>query len=105
MSCKNEHSCFKKEAEAAGFKVEHYNGRNFWKGPAVRVESKEEALSLIRATSVTLQWDNLGLGFIYYPATINTKKEICHICGKNETCLGICKDCYIEIRTTNGRSK
>ena len=44
-----------------------YHGRNFYVGPAVVID--EDLLqSIIRATSVKLQWDNLGKNsLIVYP--------------------------------------
>jgi len=57
---------FVKNMEKAGLTVEHYRGRSFWQGPAVRVDSIQEALS---ETKVKCQWDNMGLGFIVYPIT------------------------------------
>jgi len=64
---KKHHIIFVERAKEAGFEVEHYHGRNFWEGPAVRVRDSYEAQELIRATSMRLQSDNMGLGFIYYP--------------------------------------
>ena len=56
---------FVEEATAAGLEVEHYRGRFFWQGPAVRVDDLQDG---IRATTVPVQWDNMGLGWIVYPA-------------------------------------
>jgi len=55
---------FVKECEAAGLEVEHYNGRMYFKGPAVRCDDIQE---VIRATTVDCQTDNMGLGWIVYP--------------------------------------
>lgn len=55
---------FVADMEAAGLKVEHYNGRYFWEGPAVRVDDIQDAMS---ETKVRLQWDNMGRGYIVYP--------------------------------------
>lgn len=52
------------DMENEGLEVEHYNGRYFWKGPAVRVDSIQEVLS---NTKVLCQWDNMGLGYVVYP--------------------------------------
>lgn len=57
---------FKKDLEAAGFKVEHYFQRFFWKGPAVMVE-REELAKAEEATHVRLQRDQCGLGYVVYP--------------------------------------
>jgi len=55
---------FTEECEAAGLKVEHYNGRFFYEGPAVRCDDIQP---VIRATTVEVQWDHMGLGYIVYP--------------------------------------
>ena len=55
---------FVKDMEKAGLKVEHYRGRNFWVGPAVRVDAQQDVLS---ETKVKCQWDNMGKGWIVYP--------------------------------------
>lgn len=55
---------FVEDMEAAGLEVEHYHGRFFWQGPAVRVDDLQDAM---RHTSVKLQYDNMGLGWIVYP--------------------------------------
>jgi len=55
---------FVKDMEAAGLEVEHYSGRFFWNGPAVQVDSIQDALS---QTKVKCQWDNMGLGWVVYP--------------------------------------
>lgn len=64
MTAKAEHAKFTRDMEAAGLEVEHYHGRSFWHGPAVRVDSLQEAMS---ETRVKVQWDNMGLGYIVYP--------------------------------------
>lgn len=56
---------FVRDMEAAGLKPYHYEGRFFYKGPAVNVDDLQDAL---RATAVKCQWDNLGLGWVVYPA-------------------------------------
>jgi len=53
-----------RDMEAAGLEVEHYHGRYFYQGPAVRVDSVQDALS---ETKVKCQSDQMGLGFIVYP--------------------------------------
>lgn len=55
---------FKSDCEAAGLEVTAYRGRNFYDGPAV---SCKDIQTVIRATLVDCQWDNLGLGWIVYP--------------------------------------
>ena len=51
-------------AKAGLEKVRHYEGRNFYKGPAVSVDDLQDALS---ATKVPCNWDNLGRRYIVYP--------------------------------------
>lgn len=57
---------FVEECENAGFEVEHYRGRFYWTGPAVRCENSDYQ-TLVRATSMELQHDSMGLGMIVYP--------------------------------------
>jgi hypothetical protein len=55
------------DMEEAGFKTEHYNGRCYYKGPAVRVDQYEDPDEVVRATKVKIQRDSMGLGQILYP--------------------------------------
>lgn len=55
---------FVADMEAAGLDVEHYHGRFFWEGPAVRVDDLQDAM---RETKVRVQYDNMGRGWIVYP--------------------------------------
>lgn len=55
---------FVEDMENAGFEVEHYRGRFFWEGPAVRVGDTTDAT---RVTQVRTQFDQMGLGYIVYP--------------------------------------
>ena len=62
---------FVEDMENAGIEYDgEYNGRFFYHGPAVRTNEKgfPTRQDVIRATKVKLQWDNLGLDFIIYPA-------------------------------------
>lgn len=62
---------FIKDMEKAGIEYDgEYHGRFFYHGPAVRTDEKGSPTreDVIRATKVKLQWDNLGLDFIVYPA-------------------------------------
>ncbi len=53
--------------EKAGREVENYRGRNFYNGPAVRVD-ESELQGVIRKTRVKIQWDTMGkTGIIIYP--------------------------------------
>ena len=49
-----------------GFQVQHYNGRNFYQGPTVVVDSGERD-SVARACDCQLQSDNMGYNIILYP--------------------------------------
>jgi hypothetical protein len=57
---------FVQDMEDAGFEVSDYHGRFYWHGPAVSCD-RDEHQEVIRATSVRLQHDQLGLGVIVYP--------------------------------------
>lgn len=58
---------FVRDMENAGFTVEHYRGRMFWEGPAVRTTRDYDEDDIVRATEVRLQRDDMGLGAIRYP--------------------------------------
>jgi len=61
---------FKADMEEAGFRVEFYGGRFFYKGWAVRTEGLNGLQDAIRATEIYLQWDTMGVdGNIVYPQT------------------------------------
>lgn len=57
---------FMRDMKRAGLlpNMRYYEGRFFYRGPAVRVDNIQDALS---NTKVPCQWDNLGLGYIVYP--------------------------------------
>jgi hypothetical protein len=55
---------FVQNMREAGLNLFHYNGRFYWRGPAVVVDNLQEALS---ETRVPCQWDNMGRGFVVYP--------------------------------------
>lgn len=59
------HKKFIEDMENAGLEIRTYQGRWFWKGPAVSVDSLQDALS---NTKVPCKWDQLGLGYIVHPA-------------------------------------
>ena len=61
---------FVEDMESAGIEYEEYKGRFFYRGPAVRTNEKgfPTRQDVIRATKVKVQWDNLGLDFVVYPA-------------------------------------
>lgn len=49
------------------FEVEQYEGRNFYSGPAVRVEDMEQLIEVAKLTTTKIQYDQMGRGFIVYP--------------------------------------
>jgi hypothetical protein len=58
---------FAEEMEDAGFEVDYdYHGRADYVGPAVRVERSDEQ-AVIRASTMHLRVDSMGLGLIMYP--------------------------------------
>jgi len=61
------HIQFCREADDAGYDVEYYEGPVSWKGPAVRVEDRDDMSEFEALISVPLQRDNMGLGYIVYP--------------------------------------
>lgn len=58
---------FRRDAEARGFTVTHYQGRFHYDGPAVVVADEAGAQRLIRVTTGVIQRDQFRLGFILYP--------------------------------------
>jgi hypothetical protein len=60
---------FVEECETAGYEVRHYRGRSFWEGPAVRCDNQDEYHDVVRATTMRLQNDSLGYGYIVYPVS------------------------------------
>jgi hypothetical protein len=61
---------FTRALEAAGFEVQHYDGRSFFSGPSATVSDRHGLLRAIRAIpeefDAELQWDNLGRGYVLY---------------------------------------
>ena len=51
---------------AGAHQIRHYEGRNAYEGPAVYVDSREEAMA---ATTIVCAWDNLGKQFVVHPRT------------------------------------
>lgn len=59
---------FVHECEQAGLEVRDYHGRNFYEGPAVSVDDFDGMVEVMRATTVRIQYDQLGRsGYIIYP--------------------------------------
>lgn len=69
---------FVEDMDEAGIETEHYHGRYFWEGPAVRT-NEDGGLTLqdvIRATTVGVQWDTMGRSdYIVYPRVSDKGKE------------------------------
>lgn len=61
---KPEHRMFILDAEDNGYEIAIYHGRNYWHGPAVRLEAGDRGF----ITDVPVQYDGLGRGQIVYPA-------------------------------------
>jgi len=59
---------FVKELKGAGFNPYHYQGRFYYEGPAVNV-SNDEFQKAIRSTVVQVQWEDMGMGTVIYPAS------------------------------------
>lgn len=57
---------FVRDCQRAGFDVEHYRGRFYWEGPAVRCDHVSDVMAI---TKVRCQQDSMGLGAIVYPQT------------------------------------
>lgn len=65
----NAHETFTTELMAEGWQVDDYERRAGDSRPSVRVDGEEELQAVIRATSVIVTWDTLGMGWIVYPAS------------------------------------
>ena len=58
---------FTEDMQAAGFAVEpEYQGYAFYRGPAVRCEAGQ-IYEVISATTLLLQSDEVGIGYVIYP--------------------------------------
>ena len=60
---------FVKDMEEAGYETEHYRGRFYWEGPAVRTDEENGPTlqDVLSATKVKCQRDNLAFDWIVYP--------------------------------------
>lgn len=65
----DEYQQFTSDLIAAGFDVENYNVYSYDERPAVRAYGVTALQSVIRATTVIVTWDSLGMGWIVYPAS------------------------------------
>ena len=79
----SEFNQFAEDMYAVGIPVEPYHGRFMWYGPAVRShEMYGPTLQfIIRATTVKVQWDNLGMHYIVYPIDSDRRWYIEHTSG------------------------
>jgi len=64
------HRQFCVEMFNAGLPVFHYEGQYYWSGPAVKVKSIDEVLTVTKAPSI---WDKLGDFFVVYPTTYSAE--------------------------------
>lgn len=62
-----DHETFAQQCESEGFTVIHYTGRGSYSGPAV-ISRDPDGQEIIRATTVQVQKDSMGLGSVIYPA-------------------------------------
>lgn len=86
---------FVRDMENAGFTVEHYRGRFFWEGPAVRTTDDYDEDDIVRATEVPLQRDDMGRGAIRYPRRGGKRIEPADASGelaKIDTALGVAEE-------------
>jgi len=69
MISDSRHETFADDMDGSLWRFEaDYHGRNFYQGPAVFCEASE-LQEVIRATTVNLQWDQMGnSGLVVYPA-------------------------------------
>ncbi|MGL4387980.1 MAG: hypothetical protein ACRCTJ_01125 [Brevinema sp.] len=58
------HQEFCKKAEALGYEVQEYNGRNFHKGYGIVVDNVMD--TIVDLGIKGLMWDNMGIQFIVY---------------------------------------
>jgi hypothetical protein len=58
---------FSRQCKEAGYEVRQYHGRNYYKGPGVDVPTWDDVFKVGKATSVEIQTDNMGKGYIVYP--------------------------------------
>jgi hypothetical protein len=62
------HRQFQSDCERAGLVVTFYEGRNFYRGPAVICDNTAHLQRVVRATRTTLTTDQMGKdGFVCYP--------------------------------------
>ena len=69
---------FAKDMKTAGFKPYHYRGRFYYEGPAVNCD-QEEFQTVLGATKIPVQWDDMGLGKVVYPKWLIIFKYYCYI--------------------------
>lgn len=60
---------FLKDMENAGYQTYTYRGRNYYEGPAVNTDRHNgpSVQDIIRATTVKVVTDNMGLDYVVYP--------------------------------------
>jgi hypothetical protein len=55
---------FMRDMRRAGLRLRYYEGRFWWKGPAVVADRVGDVMC---ETRVKCQWDDMGLGCVVYP--------------------------------------
>ena len=69
MTREERHQQFTEDMEDAGYRVRDYQGRNYYHGPAIRLEEARDFQDVVRATKLHLTTDQMGKhGMIVYPA-------------------------------------
>jgi hypothetical protein len=68
MTKEERYAKFTADMEESNYSVEDYRGRNYYHGPAVRIDDGDELQDVIRATDVRVRWEALGRdGLIIFP--------------------------------------
>ena len=61
------HRRFVENMEDAGYQIQHYQGRDYYQGPAIFVD-RSEFQDVVRATKLPLVTDQMGKsGLVVYP--------------------------------------
>lgn len=67
MNIEERQEQFEKDMKAGGWRISPYRGRNFYRGPATVID-REVLQQVLRATGLTLLWDELGKeNLVIYP--------------------------------------
>lgn len=67
MTNEGKYQQFTADMRDAGYVVKHYDGRNFYHGPAVEIDA-DDFQDVVRATKLLLVSDQMGKrGLVVYP--------------------------------------